>query len=136
MSRTPTLLRISSYLYACSITSSPQSTTFDGRKATRPPLLGSLVDLCQETPKHLFLHPASLLIDRLDQSIDALIRVFFVRLEPLRDGDGGSGEDLLDTGLARRVLSAVVFLLVSLRQDLRKTADIRRELSAARGWRA
>lgn len=73
-------------------------------------LLGSLVDLCEETPKHLFLHSALLLIDSLNQRIDPLITLLLVRFKSLRNGDWRSGEDLLDASFGCRVFLPIVLV--------------------------
>jgi hypothetical protein len=107
-----------------------------GSAPAQHPLLGPLVDLRQKTPEHLLLHPASLLVDRLDQRVDTLIRVLLVCLESLWDRNGSSGEDLLDTGLAGGVLFTVVFLLVSLYVQDIQAADVHPESGVVRVWHA
>lgn len=72
------------------------------------PLLGPLVYLGQETPEDLLLHPATFLIDSLDQGVNPLIRLLFVRLESLRDGNGSLRKDLFDLGFGSRVFLTVV----------------------------
>jgi len=99
-------------------------------------LLGPLVDLGEEAPEDLLLHARSLLVDRLDQRVDLLVRLLLVRLESLWDGDGCSGEDFLDSRLGRGVLLAVVVLRVSWSQGRLGTAGSHRGSCVARAWRA
>lgn len=64
----------------------------------------------QEAQKDLLFQSRLLLVDRVDQTGDSLVRLFLVRLESLRYRDGRGGEDFLDFGLGRGVLFAVVVL--------------------------